>query len=1035
MARDLKLGIRLSADGKGFVGEIRLARGELNKLVGRTERAGKANKGYARSARDSATANRRLGQSFQTTHGAAAKYLGLIGGAVAFKQAASGALRTADAYTELTNRLRLVSEGEANLTQVRGELFDISQRTRTAFAANATLYSRLSLATDALGRSQDDVLKATELLNQQLAIGGSTGQEAAAGLIQFAQGLASGRLQGDELRSVMENLLGVSEGLIVGFAKLREQGQIEIDVTRENIRELAAEGTLSANLLLDAVLASAADTEEKFAKVAVLVSAANTMIANSITKLIGELDTGSGVSAQLVKGLTGVSTAIDAIDAAELSADLEDIVTVGGYLLLGFLGKATVGFSAYAFSQARAAAANMSFAASAVSANRRTVVLARSLNLTQAATARLAIGMRAATLASRGLRASLAFLTGPAGLLFLAGYAAYEFATANEAVAESATQAAEDLDTLKAQLAELVEKGHTATLTIKRDALLTGIDTVKAKLDAAQGALDALSDGVKTVTQTVVVNPAFDEAGNFSWLGAMAQPYVTTIEVEVAVDDEELLPALQAVQQLTTDLADNEASLQAYEDALASVGNTAATAARQFDAFGVALDAGEDFTRLQQSLRTELEKINATYAEQAEKINADTQAGSAAQAELRRRIEVQRDAATAALARKAAEEQARQAQASGLPALALLAERNAELAQVTDFSAEALRRQADRTRIAADVQNHYRDATQATIQALIEARVQEAALLRIQELKTQAFETVKGAQLRYAEETAALEALRGDAQTDQGLIEIELERLKAEQILEVKRGYWEQELLEAEGFRSRAAAAALAHKERLIAIESRYAQRVGQVQALIARYEATKGTERLQTGLEIAKQSAANFAGQSQTAFRISQAAAIAQAILATHKGITEALGSGPPPANFIQAALVGAAGAAEIAAIRSQPPPQGFARGGIIDSPTFFSARNVPRGVAGEAGPEAILPVTRMRSGGFGVDAASAGNTVHLSFTPVIQVSAPSETEDPAEFGQSLALQLRRSLEPWLNQWARDQHRAGGVFNPTDRV
>ena len=49
--------------------------------------------------------------------------------------------------------------------------------------------------------------------------------------------------------------------------------------------------------------------------------------------------------------------------------------------------------------------------------------------------------------------------------------------------------------------------------------------------------------------------------------------------------------------------------------------------------------------------------------------------------------------------------------------------------------------------------------------------------------------------------------------------------------------------------------------------------------------------------------------------------------------------------------------------------------------------------------------------------------------------MSAPAEAGDPVEFSQTLALQLRRTLEPVLNRWARDQHRAGGVFNPTDRV
>ena len=52
-------------------------------------------------------------------------------------------------------------------------------------------------------------------LNKQAAIGGNMAQEAASRLVQFAQGIASGRLQGDELRSVPENLLGVSDGLEV----------------------------------------------------------------------------------------------------------------------------------------------------------------------------------------------------------------------------------------------------------------------------------------------------------------------------------------------------------------------------------------------------------------------------------------------------------------------------------------------------------------------------------------------------------------------------------------------------------------------------------------------------------------------------------------------------------------------------------------------------------------------------------------------------------------------------------------------------
>ena len=195
MTRDLKLALRLTADGKGFVGEVRVAGQELDRFAGATRKT--------RHATDE------LGSSFQRTHN---RLLGYAAGYLTFTQALSATralVRHADAYTEINNRLRLVTESEAGLVRVRGELFDISQRTRTAFETNATLYSRLSLAAASLGRSETEVLQVTELLNKQLAIGGSTGAEAANGLIQFAQGIASGRLQGDELRSVLENLLGV----------------------------------------------------------------------------------------------------------------------------------------------------------------------------------------------------------------------------------------------------------------------------------------------------------------------------------------------------------------------------------------------------------------------------------------------------------------------------------------------------------------------------------------------------------------------------------------------------------------------------------------------------------------------------------------------------------------------------------------------------------------------------------------------------------------------------------------------------------
>lgn len=243
--------------------------------------------------------------------GTLARRLAAIAGAYFGFQGARALSRQLDTYTELNNRIRLVAASEQELISVREKLFAISLRTRSSVAANAQLYSRLSQASATLGYSQTDLLKVTEILNKQVLIGGNNASEAAAGLVQFAQGIASGRLQGDELRSVLENLLGVQQGLIDGFALLEKRGQIDFSVTRANIRDLASEGVLGADLLLSALLAVADETEERFEQVAVTIGGAFTNLWTGILARLGlgdEAIGSSGAIASTVQKLADVVT-------------------------------------------------------------------------------------------------------------------------------------------------------------------------------------------------------------------------------------------------------------------------------------------------------------------------------------------------------------------------------------------------------------------------------------------------------------------------------------------------------------------------------------------------------------------------------------------------------------------------------------------------------------------------------------------------------------------------------------------------------
>ena len=113
--------------------------------------------------------------------------------------------QTVDTYTNIQNRLKLVTNNAEELTGVTKELFRISNDTRVAFEGTAEVYARVALAAKDLGLSQRDTLQFAESLNQAVVLSRRVTAKRRPGL-QLSQGLASGALRGDELRSVLEQL-------------------------------------------------------------------------------------------------------------------------------------------------------------------------------------------------------------------------------------------------------------------------------------------------------------------------------------------------------------------------------------------------------------------------------------------------------------------------------------------------------------------------------------------------------------------------------------------------------------------------------------------------------------------------------------------------------------------------------------------------------------------------------------------------------------------------------------------------------------
>ena len=214
-------------------------------------------------------------------------------------------VRLVDTYTNLQNRLRATGLEAQNLGAVYRSLLDVSNSTRQSLEGTVETYSRLANSAKDLGLSQQELIDFTKSLNQAIALSGASAGEAQAGMIQLAQGLASGVLRGDELNSVLEQLPTVADVI----AK-------ELKVTRGELRQMGQDGKISADIIFDAFKNARTELEERFGKAVPTVGQAFQVLKNNITDAVGELDKTMGVSTAVSSGILGLANNIGGLVSA-----------------------------------------------------------------------------------------------------------------------------------------------------------------------------------------------------------------------------------------------------------------------------------------------------------------------------------------------------------------------------------------------------------------------------------------------------------------------------------------------------------------------------------------------------------------------------------------------------------------------------------------------------------------------------------------------------------------------------------------------
>lgn len=168
-------------------------------------------------------------------------------------QTLSAALNLSDQLTSTTARMNLMNDGLQTTQDLQNMIYLSAERARGSYQATADAVSKLGLmAGDAFGSSQE-IIAFMEQVNKQFTIAGTEAAGVDAAMLQLTQAMASGVLRGEELNSIFEQ----APTIIQTIADY-------LDVPIGSIREMAAEGQITADIVKSAMFAAADETNAKF---------------------------------------------------------------------------------------------------------------------------------------------------------------------------------------------------------------------------------------------------------------------------------------------------------------------------------------------------------------------------------------------------------------------------------------------------------------------------------------------------------------------------------------------------------------------------------------------------------------------------------------------------------------------------------------------------------------------------------------------------------------------------------------------------
>lgn len=219
--------------------------------------------------------------------------IGIEAAGRALKDMAVNAIKTTDQLTQLRARIDLINDGSQSTAEIMDKIAAAANRSRGSYLDMADSVAKLNLLAKDAFSSNDEAVYFVEQLNKQFKIAGAGVEETTSAMYQLTQAMASGKLQGDEFRSIMENAPMLAQSIAQ-----------EMGMSVGQLKEMSSQGLITADIIKNALFNSAEETNQKFAEIPLTFQDIGTQLQNDLIMAFAPVmqEIGNMASSDLLQG-------------------------------------------------------------------------------------------------------------------------------------------------------------------------------------------------------------------------------------------------------------------------------------------------------------------------------------------------------------------------------------------------------------------------------------------------------------------------------------------------------------------------------------------------------------------------------------------------------------------------------------------------------------------------------------------------------------------------------------------------------------